>query len=152
MRCTYVLHRWHCAVSSVLIFSCEFSANRFLTGRRSHLAKGTSIFCNCSRQFSSRCFPYLYSCCSLSFPPCLTWPSTPMDVHKQRCRKLLFSDVFMDYMLFLVFPRGCASWVTCNFCSWIWTLDESIAIQCRRQRKKGLLVLCFLMLLFYSLF
>lgn len=94
MRCTYVLHRWHCAVSSALLFSCEFSTNRFLTGKRSHLAKATSIFCNYSGQFSSRCFANIYSYCSLSFPWCPSWPSTPRDVHNQRCRKLLFSDLF----------------------------------------------------------
>lgn len=151
MRCTFVFHRWHCAVSFPLIFSCEFSTNRYLTGKRSHLAKDTSIFCNCSGQFSSRGFPNIYSCCSLNFPSCLTWPSTPMDVHNQRCRKLLLSDIFLDYMLSLVFPRGCASWVTCNFCSWVWTWNDNTAIQCRGQGRKGLLVLCFLMLLFGSL-
>lgn len=152
MRCTFVLHRCHCAVSSTLIFSCEFSTNRYLTGKRSHLAKGTSIFCNCSGQFSSRYFPNIYSCCSLSFPSFLTWISAPMDVHNQRCRKLLFSDVFMHYVPSLVFPRECASWVTCNLCSWVWTWNEILAIRYRRQGRKGLLVLCFLMLLFCRLF
>lgn len=98
---------------------------------------------------NSQCFPNIYSCCSLSFPSCLTWPSAPMDVHNQRCRKLLFSDMFMEYVLPLVFPRGNASWVTCNFCCWTW--DESIAIQCRRQGRKGLLGLCFQTWLFCSL-
>lgn len=139
--------RWHCAISSTFIFSCEFSTNRYLTEKRSHLATEPSIFCICSGKFSSRCFPNIYSCCSLIFPSCLIWPSTPMDVHNQRCRKLLFSDVFVDYVLSSVFPRGLS--FNYNFCSWVWTWDESIAVQCRGQ---GLLVLCFLMLLFCSLF
>lgn len=152
MRCTFVLNRWHCAVSSTLIFSCDFSTNRYLTGKINHLAKNISIIRNCSGQFSSRCFPDTYSCCILSFPSCLTLPSTPIDVHNQRCRKLLYSDIFMNYILSLIFPREFASCVTYNFCSWVWTWDESIAIQCRRQGRKGLLVICFLMLLFCSLF
>lgn len=61
MRYTFVLYRWHCAVSSTLMFSYQFSTSRQLTGKRSHLAKCTSVFFNCSEEFSSRCLPNIYS-------------------------------------------------------------------------------------------
>lgn len=58
------------------------------------------------------------------------------------------------------FSQTC-SWIMCSpwcfegdvlrgspatFCSWVWTWNESVAIHCRRQGRKSLLVLYFLML------
>lgn len=146
MRCTFVLHRWHCAVSSTLIFSCEFSTSRYLSRKRSHLAKGTSIFCNCSGQFLRRCFPNIYSCCSLGFLHVLLGHQLPWmcitrgaeHCFSQTCSWIMCSPWCFEGDVL----RGSRA----TFCSWVWTWNESIAIHCRRQGRKSLLVLYFLML------
>lgn len=106
-RYTFVLYGWHCAVSSTFMFSFQFSASGYLTGKRSHLAKCTFIFFNCNGEFTRRCFPNIYNLLQsqLPFMSSCAINSNGCGVTRDAEYCFFSSDVLMDYMLSLVLPR-----------------------------------------------